>query len=86
LNFELEYLQYCIMADDSWNWLNDTKTWHLYMTFHYVYFQNLEPHDYHCPYFPHLVLILLMVLIIDMMMVGVKIVMILGVQVLNANL
>jgi hypothetical protein len=50
LNFELEYLQYCIMADDSWNSLNDTKSWHLYMTFHYVHFQNFEPHVYHCPY------------------------------------
>jgi hypothetical protein len=55
------------------------------MTFHYVYFQNFEPQDYHCPYLPQSVLILLMVLILDMM-VGVKIVMILGAQVSNANL
>jgi hypothetical protein len=52
LNFELEYLEYCIMVNDSWDSLDDTKTWHLYMTFHYVYFQNFEPHDYKCTYFP----------------------------------
>jgi len=78
LNFELEYLQYCIMANDSWDSLDDIKTWHLYMTFHYVYFHNFELGDYHCPYLPQSILIFLVVLILDMMMEGAKIVMILG--------
>ncbi len=56
------------------------------MTFHYVHFQNFEPHDYDCPCLLQSVLIFLMVLILDMMMVGVKIVMILLHQVLDANL
>jgi hypothetical protein len=38
LNFKLKCLQYCIMANDSWNSLDDIETWHLYLTFHYVNF------------------------------------------------
>ncbi len=40
MSLELNCLQYCIMANDSRNSLNDTKTWHLYMTFHYVILKN----------------------------------------------
>jgi hypothetical protein len=55
------------------------------MTFHYVHLNVFEPHDYHCPYLPQSVLIFLLVLILDMMMVGVKIIMILLVQVLDVD-
>jgi hypothetical protein len=62
------------MVDDSWDSLDDIKTWHLNMTFHYVCFQNFEPCDYNCPYLLQLMLIFLVVLILNMMMVGVKII------------
>jgi hypothetical protein len=56
------------------------------MTFHYVHLNFFEPHDYHCPYFPKSILILLLVFILDMMMMGVKIIIIWLVQVSNADL